>query len=369
MRISGNVNNQRLFFRVLNLSFHLKQIPRALIAAIALALAIFFTAYATAAQASDRSQGDLTFEAVYFDRTVKNPPKIREKVKDIAIKFGGRRVFPDIEPRNFTASWSGFVYYDEPVTKQILVSQSWAKTRIKIDGDIVYEGGSNTTIEHKFSAGKHHIEVFYINNWHTVEFKVTIQDKKRLFSRPELTSYFSAFQARPRNLVYIGLYESRARDTSVEVDLSFQHEGVTLWLDSYEAIDWRLENDPGVRAVVVAAFSPGSRVFGLRDDVPVLHTRKSFGIHSATASRCRCTAASFHCEDRTLIGELEDRLFELTGARIVAIGTSYSADKMRPQPFDKALRSAIEHDRAQARQAEAACKRRVNPDFDTLFSD
>ncbi|WP_422375502.1 hypothetical protein [Roseibium sp.] len=309
------------------------------------------------------------FDAVYFDRTVDNPHKIRETVPSIAIQFDGHDGFQGIKANRFAASWSGFVSFDRPVTKLVQVSQGHAKTRIKINGTVVYEGGSNAEFEHAFAPGEHLVEVFHINNWHTVEFKVTIQDKIRLFSANELASQFTALQQRPRDLVYFGLYGSRSKDLSVNIDLSEHLEGAVVWLDSYEAIDWTFRRDPGIRAVVIAAYTPGSRVIGLDGNVPVFHTRDTLDVRSKPKTRCTCSGAVFHCENQGRWAALEERLYERTGAQITAIAAESSAESLRPEAFDQALRKAIAVDAEKVKQAEAACKKRRNPDFDTLFEN
>lgn len=325
--------------------------------------ALMFPVATAAVQAADLGP----FDAVYFDRTVDNPHKIRETVPDIAIKFGGGAGFPNIKPRNFAASWNGFLTFDKPVTKLIQVSQSWAKTRIKIDGAIVFEGGSNAEFKHAFAHGQHYVEVFYINNWHAVQFKVTIQDEFQLFTTSELAAHFASMERRPRELVYFGLYGSRSKDTSVNLELAAQHEGSIVWLDSYEAIDWVFKTNPGIRAVVIAARKPGSRVIGLDDGIPVFRTREALSVRSKPKARCRCTVSAFRCDYRIGWTKLEDNLFERTGAQITAFATKNSAKSLHPQAFDQVMRKTIALEAQKAKKVEAACKKRRNADFDTLF--
>jgi hypothetical protein len=46
------------------------------------------------------------------------------------------------------------------------------------------------------------------------------------------------------------------------VSVASNSEPVVLWLNSYEAIDWKIAKGTNVAAVVISAYSPGSRVIG-----------------------------------------------------------------------------------------------------------
>lgn len=62
--------------------------------------------------------------------------------------------------------------FDEAVTKEISISQSWAQTRLIINKEIVSEGGNNESIMYDFEPGTYLVEVEYLNNRHGVDFSV-----------------------------------------------------------------------------------------------------------------------------------------------------------------------------------------------------
>ncbi|WP_346894235.1 hypothetical protein [uncultured Roseibium sp.] len=313
------------------------------------------------------------FQASYFDRTIRNGPKITEVVPNIAIKFGSRGGPGHIAPAQFAASWVGRLSFDAPVTKEILVSLSWSKVRIRIDGDIVYEGTNSRRFTHAFSAGEHLVEVFYINNWHTVEFKVTFQDPVKTYSDSELFARLKLLDPQADEIVYVGLYESDTPDTGVSVQLADKGpdsgKGQLLWLDSYEAIDWTVAGGQGLRAVIVASYAPGSRVLNLSANIPVLYAEKGIGVHSKLQVKCRCVGTAFRCNNKKGPGALAETMMARTGARVVAYGAAYSAGSVNPEPFDDVVRMALERQKEEVARAKDRCSKRINPDFDTLFDN
>ena len=127
-------------------------------------------------------------------------------------------IFHQINSPNFAAYWVGKLSFSAPATKQFSVSQSWAKSRIFVDGVVVFDASNQSeTFTHEFSPGEHVIEVEHINNWHTVEYKVTIEDVVDKLTESQLKDRLAASSAKPANVYYVGLYESGRKDSSVDV--------------------------------------------------------------------------------------------------------------------------------------------------------
>lgn len=204
----------------------------------------------------------LGYRAIYFDDGASDYAAFQETTPSIAIKFGPNS-FHGIQPQSFSAYWVGLLKFDVPTEKQFSVSQSWAHTRIYVDGKTVFDKSKEQKdFTYSFSAGDHVIEVEHSNNWHTAEFKMTVDDKLKVLNSDSIAQFFNNSQLRHAKIHYINLYESSARDTSVEVEIASSSEPVVLWLNSYEAIDWKLAKGTNVAAVIISAHSPGSRVIG-----------------------------------------------------------------------------------------------------------
>ena len=249
---------------------------------------------------------DRGFRAIYFNRDNPGQVVFQEDVASIAIKYNWSD-FHQIDSQKFAAYWVGRLRFDSETTRQFDVSQSWAKSRIFIDGEIVFDENSRgETFTHVFAPGEHVIEVEYINNWHTVEFKVTIGEVIDRLSEGELTQYLEALNPRPAKLYYVGLYESGRRDTSVEVTVPPGRAPAILWLNSHEAIDWNIRSLPRGSTVVISSHSAGSRARGPGVG-RVVHAERAWGMHSESR-RCSCSPGGYHCDDSQDFEHVAERL-------------------------------------------------------------
>jgi hypothetical protein len=307
------------------------------------------------------------FRAFYFDRNDPTKVVFQEDVEGIAIKYALAE-FHKIDSPNFGAYWVGMLNFASAETKQFSVSQSWAKSRIFIDGAVVFDGGNDgKTFTHSFTPGDHVVEVEFINNWHTVEYKVTIEDVVEKLDDVALASRLKSQDGKFGGVYYVGLYESSRKDTSVDVTISQTDGPIILWLTSYEAIDWNIVSlNPG-SIVVVSSYAPGSRVRG-PDIKQVYHSQGSRGLYGLS-KQCSCVAGTFHCEGDQDLNDVAERLLSATGVPLSGYATEYSASALTVQPYDSALSLRISAQRDADRVARDQCVRKANPDFDKMMDD
>lgn len=305
------------------------------------------------------------FKAVYFDRKNLSRPPITETVDSIAIKYAWAH-FHQIDSSNFAGYWVGQLNFREATLKQITVSQSRANSRILIDGDVVFEGGESKSFDHEFSRGSHIVEVEYINNWHTTEFKVTIGDAVGDSSPKEVLSYLRDNTSKNVGLNYVGIYESGSSDTHVNLSVPRSGKPLVLWLSSYEAVDWNISASDRVEAVVMSSYAPGSRLSGILPK-QVFHMRGGPRQHTE-AKRCTCSSGGiFHCEDRSDLVAIASELKQASGLALVGYAMKYAASDLSIVPFDEDVRQRVVAIRKRNDEAKRACSRHSNPDFDQLF--
>lgn len=306
------------------------------------------------------------FRAIYFDRSAPRAAVFEENVDGIAIKYAWSD-FHNIKSDNFAAYWIGKLHFAEPTTKQISVSQSWAKSRILIDGEIVFDGeSSDNSFTHQFAPGEHVIEVEYINNWHTVEYKVTIEDVVERLSGSEVAAHLRAQSSSAKTLYYVGLYESDRKDTSVDVAVPATGRPAILWLASYEAIDWDVSALAPGSTVILGSRSPGSTVRGA-GAARVLHLKDAWSIHNESR-RCSCSAASYHCDNEEDLGHAAGKLRDLAGLPLSAYFVRYRASAVTLQPYDHGVARRIWRQREASDAAQRECAHRANPDFDNIMN-
>lgn len=308
---------------------------------------------------------DRGFRAFYFNRDNPGQVVFEEDVDSIAIKYSWAD-FHQINSERFAAYWVGRLSFDSETTRQFSVSQSWARSRIIIDGEIAFdENSQGETFTHVFAPGEHLIEVEYINNWHTVEFKVTIGDVIDPLTETELTAHLETWNSRPANLYYVGLYESGRTDTSVDVTLPPGRGPAILWLTSYEAIDWNISSLPRGSTVIVSSYSPGSRARGPGVG-RVVHVERAWSIHSETR-RCSCSPGGYNCEDDQDLEDVAQRLRAVTGVQLSGYAVAYSASAVTVQGYGGGVSRRILGQREAIEAARRQCMRNNNPDFDTMM--
>lgn len=305
------------------------------------------------------------FKAIYFDRRTPRTVVFQETVNSIAIKYAWHD-FHNIESPNFAAYWVGRLSFSAGETKEISVSQSWAKSRIFIDGESVFDkANTQGSFNYDFTPGEHIIEVEYINNWHTTEYKVTIQDNARIWTKAEVTEFFRTNSNPLAQVYYAGVYESGAKDTSLKLSLPRTDKPVILLLSSYEAIDWRIASPGNVQAVVLSSYAPGSRISGI-EVKNLFHLKEWDGVYRPTAD-CNCTAGTYHCENRTDLNDVADEVRRIVGLDLSGYALKYSAEALSVRPYDQALRQQIELSKAASLEAKKACTSDPNPNFDELM--
>jgi len=304
------------------------------------------------------------FKAVYFDRKNLDRNPITETVASIAIKYPWAE-FHGIDSRNFAGYWVGHLNVDQVTTKQFTVSQSWAKARILVDGEVVFEGGGNKNFTHELTAGRHTVEVEYTNNWHTTEFKVTIGDVTRESSLDEVSSYLRENASENARMHYVGIYESRSSDTRVNLSVPRSGEPLVLWLSTYEAVDWNISALDEVEAVVVSSYAPGSRLSGISPD-QIFHLRNG-PAQRTEARRCNCSGGAFHCEDRSDLIALANELKRTTSLALAGYAMQYAASDLTIAPFDDNVRQRVVAIRNRNDEARRACLAHSNPNFDNVF--
>jgi hypothetical protein len=306
------------------------------------------------------------FKAFYFSGD--NPGRVvfEENVDSIAIKYAWAE-FHHINSPQFGAYWVGKLKFSRPVTRQISVSQSWAKSRILIDGEIVFdESNDSRTFSHDFSKGEHVMEVEFINNWHTVEYKVTVDDRVDTIEDSQVSEYIADNGKYPPNLYYVGLYESASRDTSVNVTLPYTGKPVALWLTSYEAIDWNIISSDQVSSVIVSSYAPGTRVRGTHVS-RVARIGRAMGVHSETR-RCSCAGGTFHCEDEQDLEDVARALRSVTNMELTGYAVKYSASELAISPYGRDDERRILDQRAASEAARKVCVGNANPNFDKLMN-
>ncbi|UZE95438.1 hypothetical protein [Alkalimarinus alittae] len=309
------------------------------------------------------------FRAYYFDTSEPTQVIARELVDGVKINYIYNK-FQNIRSQDFGAYWVGTVKLDKSETKQIAISQSWAKTRLIIDGRIVYEGGSDKEILLTLAEGNHLVEVEYVNNWHTTEFSVSFIDQVEKLTPAEIEQRLKSNLLGDYEIYYAGLYESDKKDLSVVLNMEKTSKQIVLFLGSYSSIQWHISNpfDVDIRAVVYGSYSPGTTVVGdINPETLLLVANGQIGSHSAQR-KCSCVGSHFHCEGRSLMST-KNTVEKMGRSKLTGFSGKYSAGSLRiPEVIvNSRYLEDLEQEAKEVDVARQSCKKQTDPNFENMF--
>ncbi len=306
------------------------------------------------------------FRVFYFDRTTAAKRAFEDRSETIAIKYAWDELH-GISSEAFAAYWVGLVEAEKAGPQKIDFSLSWSRARVFVNGKLVQEAGRNGSFTADFRRGPNLIEVEYINNWHTTEFKLTLGEMRPRVPLAEVGAALRRLDRGFSGVHYIGLYESDNRDTSVVVKLSPGARKAVLWLDSHEAIDWRIDPGDDIAAIVIASYSPGSRAVNA-GDIPIVEVEKGFRLYHAAPTGCSCAGARYYCENSDTVVNLAARMQQASGLRLTDYAVNYNAAAVVSAPFDAPVKARIDAAAEANERKRAECDARQNPDFDSVFA-
>lgn len=309
------------------------------------------------------------FSAYYFNSN--QPTKVisHEQVESISINYAWND-FHNIKSEDFAGYWVGRINIDKPQVMNIAISQSRAKTRLIIDGAVVFEGTSKKEIPIQFEKGEHIVEVEHINNWHTTEFAVTFLVHREKLSDSELKKRLVDSIKEEYEVYFAGVYESASRDLSTRLDIQQTEKPIVLFLSSYSAVKWFISNPyrVDIKAIIYGSHKPGVEVKGdLPDSALLLQAGGRIGSYN-TERKCTCRAGHFHCEGSGMLNT-KSRLERITGKVLTGFTGKYSASVLKvPQLIvDKPFLQAQEDNKRQIEQLRKECQQQSDPNFDDMF--
>ena len=168
--------------------------------------------------------------------------------------------FHGIDSQNFHAIWTGNIeVFDAPKTIDINFEVSWSDVSLLVDGvNIASWSNSNRSFSHEFSPGVHVITIEYYNHWHTTGFDVSFTTNT-MYSKDEAKSLIAPQIDNNTKVVYVGCYESADLYNNSTVTLNGTAGKVFLFLSSYSAVNWVI-NNPNNVAITGIAYSSYSAV-------------------------------------------------------------------------------------------------------------
>ena len=170
--------------------------------------------------------------------------------------------FRGIPSESFHATWETDIEAKEDTTLILSVSVSWSDVSIYVDDDPLTSWSNNSKEQPiKISKGSHRVKIEYTNHWHTVNFNASFETYPKLTMGDAIQQITPLLSSSTKTL-YVGAYESKNIYNEVVVKIKRSKVPVVLFLGSYEAIRWKIENPQNtiIKAVFFDSYDPGSAV-------------------------------------------------------------------------------------------------------------
>ena len=311
------------------------------------------------------------FKAFYIN--TKKPDEViaSEVVEKVSVNYPYDK-FHGIKSEDFGGYWVGDFTFEKETKRVITISQSWSKARIIIDGTVIFEDGKDDEVSFTFSKGKHRIEIEYINNWHTTDFKVSIQPKAKIYTVKELKKELSEKTSKKSKVLYAGVYESKRKDQSITLNLAKQSHPVILFLYSANPVEWVIDNANKVKieAIVYSASKPGAEIKGdIPSSIHILPIKERFGSYSME-KKCSCHGTSFHCDGSSGLKVLE-RIKSFTDKEVIGFSTKYGTEALLlpVTQVNKEWYRVQEENEKQILKQKKECQKQIDPSFEKIFEN
>lgn len=183
-----------------------------------------------------------------------------------------------VASEDFGAYWIGSFTLPSEQKLDLHVTQSWAHTRVIIDGKEVYNKDNQdvgAAVPLLISAGTHTMEVEYTNNWHTTSISVSLLDAALA---PKSQTEISKLLPAGAPQWTASVYESASQDKSIKLKsvLGAEKGPIVLNLSSYDSVNWDISGmGVPVSVIVISGFARGSRVLNVPPGTSVYYSSES----------------------------------------------------------------------------------------------
>ena len=311
------------------------------------------------------------FFAFYFRQSDPGELVYRETTPVIGLEYS-RSGFHGIDYRDLGAYWVGRFSTDIPKTYALNIKQSHARTRVLVNGLVVFEGSEEKRVLLSLEPGAYVVEVEHLNQWHTTNFGIHLDDYRLKLMDSEVSELLRKAALVDSDLWYVGIHDTENKDRVVEVTLNQSNQPVSLYLSSYHAVRWRISNPMSVEvnAILYGSHLMGATVEGDIDDktyvMQVAETHRSFGPDKT----CSCDPGQgFVCAGYGLdLSESQSKLRAQTGmnlvgtSRVVKAGSVIVPEVVITDRLTKEYAGQSE----KLRNLEKECRDRLNPDFEDV---
>lgn len=190
-----------------------------------------------------------------------------EIVDAISINYASSE-FLNIPSNRFRAIWETNIEPSKGTqTKVLSASVSWSDVNVFLDDKLLQKwSGNDKELPIMLSKKSHRLRVEYANHWHTVNFSASFANYPKI-KLDEASHVILPLINDETKAVYIGAYESKSLRNQVVVTIPKIKSPIVLFLSSYSAVNWKIENPSKTKiaGVFFSSYEKGSSVISSDD--------------------------------------------------------------------------------------------------------
>lgn len=248
-----------------------------------------------------RTTPQFGYTAYYFDANNPDAVLANEDIDKIFLKSTQRTPL-GIASKSFGAYWIGHVELDEDQIMTLSIENHHSHARVIINNRVVYGNNSKSHTDLSLPAGKHIIEVEFVNNsinhsTHYLHFKLNLTNKIQSYTSIDLKNMLDKMLVEKYDIYYVNVPYSARDDSSIVLDIEKTHKNIVLFLDSSRPVNWYISNPSGTKilAIVYKRHRGGTTIKGDIDYTTfLLPSSFLMGSHKLN-DECKCSGGHVDC--------------------------------------------------------------------------
>ena len=241
------------------------------------------------------------FRAYYLDKTAPKNVVASEVVDNITLNYAYAD-FHNIASQNFISYYVGNFEFKESVVKAFYLDISKAHAIVAVDDEIIIDTGArkkNNIV--KLEKGRHKIEFWYINEWHTTSVYLDMKDLANTYQNEKV---FADMLTEQDYEIYIAsVYEGDERNSVKVFFAEKSQKPILLILNSHRATRWNIE--PNGNEILGAVTWVANSVEGVKN-IYYVNERLDYNYKANFDTNCKCINGVMpHCDGKLLTDDID----------------------------------------------------------------
>lgn len=314
------------------------------------------------------------YAAYYINSDQPHTVVARDLIPTIAIHYAHDR-FHGIPSEKFGAYWAGRIHIPKKGRYRLRATDNHAEYRILLNRHIIIDSKPRDLDDSapELDAGDYHLEIEYLNHWHTTNFQFIWQPLDAPYyadNDPALPAAIAALNPPANTAVHtVAVYEGGEPYNHVTVQAPTDNTPYILVVSSYNAVNWQLRGRAPLAVLKNGSIGTVSGVgdapvFTWGGYVPYKIVDDPQNYTAMPSCECDRLREKVYCHDYNSFPDLIAHIERATGYPLASISTAYGGNlaigqvQVTPKSHRLADRARDERDTA-VRQCSAIKSRQL----------